>query len=165
MSNALKILLLAASVIVTCIVITVSFNTANQAKDIAEKSNERNKQFYESLDKEDFTAIDGTEQYGSEVTNLIRKYADTDITFVVYNSVSNTFFCINREVTWNSSKKIYNIDSRTAIPEATQEIRIKGTRDKNIESGKYYINPAKVFKCQIVYNEYKEVDGVVYISA
>jgi hypothetical protein len=74
MENSLKGLLLAAGTIITCIIISLGFYIAREAKDTAATGagqiNKLNAEFADNSK----TIYDGTEVSGSEVLNVIRKF-------------------------------------------------------------------------------------------
>ena len=77
MENSLKGLLLAAGTIITCVVISLSFFIAREAKNTANNGanqiNQLNAEFMES----DKTIYDGARVSGSEVINVIKKFLST----------------------------------------------------------------------------------------
>ena len=74
MDNSLKGLILAAGTIITCVVISLGFFIAREAKDTASNGanqiNKLNAEFVES----DKVIYDGATVSGSEVINVIKKF-------------------------------------------------------------------------------------------
>lgn len=73
MNNGLKALLIAASTIITCIIVGLGFHMARQAKQIGNYVVEDLHQYSRTIEERDYTKYDGVTVYGSDVTNLIKK--------------------------------------------------------------------------------------------
>ena len=113
MENSLKGLLLAAGTIITCVVISLSFFIAREAKNTANNGanqiNQLNAEFIES----DKTIYDGATVSGSEVINVIKKFADEKIAISVKTNKGVTYYgyCIdekNGDITTASSADVKN---------------------------------------------------------
>lgn len=90
MENSLKGLILAAGTIVTCLIISLGFFIANEAKTSAttgaNQISKLNSEFVES----DKVIYDATEISGSEVINIIRKFQNDTLAVRVITKKSTT---------------------------------------------------------------------------
>ena len=73
MENSLKGLMLAAGIIITCIIISLGFYIAREARDTASEGTGQINQLQAEFTDASKTMYDGTEVSGSEVLNVIRK--------------------------------------------------------------------------------------------
>ena len=72
MENSLKGLMLAAGIIITCIIISLGFYIAREARDTASEGTGQINQLQAEFTDASKTMYDGTEVSGSEVLNVIR---------------------------------------------------------------------------------------------
>lgn len=95
MENSLKGLMLAAGTIVTCIIISLGFYIAREAKDTAVSGamqiNKLNMEFTENSK----TIYDGTEVSGSEVLNAIRKFQGETTGILVQTKKDTSYYGYN----------------------------------------------------------------------
>ena len=149
MSNALKLLLLAAGTIVTCIVISVGFYIARQAKDTAYTAsgniNNLTSEFLES----DKTMYEGVAIPGSEVLNIITKYKTDTLSIVVTTKSGNTTY--------------YNY----SVSGAEGKYTLGGTTSSNIQEAKKvtsdtYINPTKQFSGTVLRDANDAIVGIMF---
>lgn len=73
MSHGLKALLLAASTIITCIIVGLGFVMAREAKQIGNYVVEELHQYRTTIEEQDYTKYDGATVYGNDVVNLMKK--------------------------------------------------------------------------------------------
>lgn len=73
MDNALKGFLLAAGVIITCLIIGIGFLVAREASATASSSSALLSDFQNELSESNITRYDGLEVAGSDVVNFIKK--------------------------------------------------------------------------------------------
>lgn len=82
MDNALKGLIIAAGVAITCFIISIGFYFARESKTISAESANNLNDFSNELSESDITMYDGLEITGSDVVNFIKKelgeYGDSD---------------------------------------------------------------------------------------
>ncbi len=71
MENSLKGLMLAAGIIITCIIISLGFYIAREARDTASEGTGQINQLQAEFTDASKTMYDGTEVSGSEVLNVI----------------------------------------------------------------------------------------------
>ena len=87
MENSLKGLMLAAGIIITCIIISLGFYIAREARDTASEGTGQINQLQAEFTDASKTMYDGTEVSGSEVLNVIRKFSDE--TMGILGSISS----------------------------------------------------------------------------
>ncbi len=73
MSNGLKALLLAASTIITCIIVGLGFMMAREAKQIGNHVIEELHSYRIAVEEQDYIRYDGVIVYGTDVVNLMKK--------------------------------------------------------------------------------------------
>jgi len=73
MSHGLKALLLAASTIITCIIVGLGFMTAREAKQIGNYMVDELHRYRTTIEEQDYTKYDGATVYGNDVVNLMKK--------------------------------------------------------------------------------------------
>lgn len=73
MSHGLKALLLAASTIITCIIVGLGFRMAQEAKQIGNHVLEELHRYRTVIEEQDYTKYDGATVYGNDVVNLMKK--------------------------------------------------------------------------------------------
>lgn len=73
MSNGLKALLIAASTIITCIIVSLGFRLAKEAGIIGNYVVEGLFQYRNVVEERDLMKYDGAMVYGSDVVNLMKK--------------------------------------------------------------------------------------------
>lgn len=83
MENSLKGLILAAGVIITCIVIGLGFYIAREARDTAANGAGQISKLNAEFNESDKIMYDGLEVSGSEVINLVNKFKNNSISIKV----------------------------------------------------------------------------------
>lgn len=73
MNNGLKALLLAASTIITCIIVGLGFQMAREAKQIGNLVVGELQQYKTTLEERDLMKYDEVTVYGNDVVNLMKK--------------------------------------------------------------------------------------------
>ena len=73
MSHGLKALLLAASTIITCIIVGLGFSMAREAKQIGNYMVDDLHQYRIAIEEQDYTKYDGATVYGNDVVNLMKR--------------------------------------------------------------------------------------------
>ncbi|NLJ89324.1 MAG: hypothetical protein GX323_00370 [Clostridiales bacterium] len=104
MENSLKALILAASISITCMVISVGFYVGRQAKEISLKTTEKLNEATNHLAEEEYLLYDGLLIRGSDLVNFILKnfnsnyieypfyiYVDTGEFETIYESCYDTY--------------------------------------------------------------------------
>jgi hypothetical protein len=141
MENSLKGLMLAAGIIITCVVISLGFVIAREAKDTASggvnQLNMLNNEFVEG----DKTLYDGVVVSGSEVLNVIRRFSDEALGILVSTNKDRTY---------------YNYDFNEETGDIGQQTSNDYKKAQDVSSTKY-INPTARFMGSIV----RDVNGAI----
>ena len=135
MENSLKGLMLAAGIIITCIIISLGFYIAREARDTASEGTGQINQLQAEFTDASKTMYDGTEVSGSEVLNVIRKFSDETMGILV------TYYNYNFDVDKGELGKALDNSYKNA---------------QDVASDKY-INPTARFQGSIV----KDVNGTI----
>ncbi len=92
-SEATRIMLIAASVIITCIIVWIGFSLANTSREISKSASEQLRELNNDIKDSGIMKYDGVIVDGSEVINCIRKYLgdyDSTQTAPIYVTVTTT---------------------------------------------------------------------------
>ena len=135
MENSLKGLMLAAGIIITCIIISLGFYIAREAR--TGQINQLQAEFTDASK----TMYDGTEVSGSEVLNVIRKFSDETMGILVQTNKNKTYYNYNFDVDKGELGKALDNSYKNA---------------QDVASDKY-INPTARFQGSIV----KDVNGTI----
>lgn len=150
MENSLKGLLLAAGTIITCVVISLGFYIAREAKDTASNGagqiNKLNSEFAEA----DKTIYDGVEVSGNEVINVIRKFENEPISVIVKNNICEDKLYYIRNLT----------EGDTKLGEATT-LSYKAAQNETSES---YINPIGRFQGSVLRDDNGMIIGIAFVQ-
>lgn len=73
MNNGLKALLIAASTVITCIIVSLGFSLAREAKQLGNHVVEELYHYRSAIEERDFMRYDGVIVYGADVTNLMKR--------------------------------------------------------------------------------------------
>lgn len=143
MSNGLKLLMLAAGTVITCIVITIAFRMAKTSQNTSNAYEKNLTRFYDNLSESELTAYDGVCVYGADVVNFIKKQLGkykasekSDVTITV--------------VTMKSPEKKYSYQNSNYI-EQIQNF-----------TEEHYINPLYQFRGKCIYNENDVITEIVF---
>lgn len=132
MDNSLKGLILAAGVIITCIVVGLGFFISREAKNASDSGTNQLSAMSSQYDNVEFVMYDGLKITGSEVVNVIKNHsADIDVTV---------------KTKANSSGKQYN--SKSAVLSNKTEVD--------------YINPSGLFLGELIRNTNEEVAEISF---
>ena len=135
MENSLKGLMLAAGIIITCIIISLGFYIAREARDTASEGTGQINQL-----QAEFTDASKT-MSGSEVLNVIRKFSDETMGILVQTNKNKTYYNYNFDVDKGELGKALDNSYKNA---------------QDVASDKY-INPTARFQGSIV----KDVNGTI----
>jgi hypothetical protein len=116
--NGLKALLLAASVFITCVLLSIGFIYLREAKNISFASASNLSELAVELTESDLTMYDGLEVTGSDVVNFIKKNLGS------YTSAQTSPVYVYVE-TESSSNTYYNESDLNHIQNFTHEKYIK----------------------------------------
>ena len=148
MENSLKGLMLAAGIIITCVVVSLGFIIAREAKDTAsggvDQINMLNAEFAEG----DKTLYDGVTVSGSEVLNVIKKYQGQNFGILVKTNKIETYYGVEFNETTGA------ISNQTG---KTYADALDPTND-------LYINPYGSFKGKVVRDANNVIVGIVFIQ-
>ena len=141
MENSLKGLMLAAGIIITCIIISLGFYIAREAADTASAGTGQINELQAQFSDTSKTMYDNTKVSGSEVINVIRKFSEDSLGVKVVTKKASTYYIYNFNDTDGSLKTKSTTDYKSA-QDATKE---------------NYINPTGRFLGQVV----RDVNGVI----
>lgn len=148
MENSLKGLILAAGIIITCVVVSLGFIIAREAKDTASNGVEQINMLNAEFAEGDKMLYDGVTVSGSEVLNVIRKYEGKNIGILVKTNKIETFY--GREFNENTG-------ALTGQTGKTYAEALEPTND-------HYINPYGSFKGKVVRDANNVIVGLVFVQ-
>lgn len=141
MENSLKGLILAAGTIITCLIISLGFFIAREAKDSASNGTGQISKLNAEFLENDKLIYDSTEVSGSEVINAIRKFKNDAMGIMVVTKKTTT--CYN-----------YSIDEENAT------LSDSGIKEYNAGTGadnSRFINPTARFTGRVL----RDVNGTI----
>ncbi|MBQ6814117.1 MAG: hypothetical protein IJP13_01100 [Lachnospiraceae bacterium] len=146
MENSLKGLILAAGTIITCVVISLGFFIAREAKDTASNGanqiNRLNSEFVES----DRVIYDGATVSGSEVLNVIKKFQNEKIGILVKTNKSETFYGY-----------VFDEDTGDMVKQLDTEYTLATDSNNDL-----YINPYVNFVGKLVRDKNEVITGIIF---
>ena len=146
MENSLKGLILAAGTVITCIIISLGFYIAREAKDTAASGagqiNKLNAEFAEN----EKTLYDGTEVSGSEVLNVIRRFQNEACGVYVTTNKSSTFYGYS-----------FDLESGSLTEEVDNTYKLA-----RIETNEEYINPNARFLGTVIRDVNNTITGIEF---
>lgn len=152
MDNGLKGLLLAAGTIITCIIVSLGFYIAREARDTAATGAGSISKLNSEFNDNDKTMYDGLSVSGSEVLNVIAKFSSEDVCIRVETIASG-----------NSGKYayyLYTLSSDYTLGSASSA-KISDAKDKkNIN----YINPNATFYGSVQRNSNHVVTCITFVQ-
>ncbi len=92
MENSLKGLMLAAGIIITCIIISLGFYIAREAKDTAQSGAGQIQKLQAEFDDSGKTIYDNAIISGSEVRNALRKFQSEKMGILVTTKKNSTYY-------------------------------------------------------------------------
>lgn len=132
MDNSLKGLILAAGVIITCIVVGLGFFISREAKNATDSGTSQLSAMSSQYDNVEFMMYDNLRVTGREVVNVIKKHS-ADINVVVNTKANNS------GITYNASNK---------------RLAEKTSND--------YINPSALFLGELIIGANEELKEIVF---
>jgi len=133
MDNSLKGLILAAGVIITCLVVGLGFYLSREAKNTSNNGASQISSMNSEYQDVDKTIYDGLKISGREVVELISKSADTNFKITVITG----------------KNKASTLTPYTAAPTSFP-----------VQSSNDYINPTGQFLGEIIYDDNKVITGL-----
>lgn len=136
MSNGLKALLLAASTIITCIIVGLGFVMAREAKQIGNHVVEELHRYRGAIEEQDYTKYDGATVYGNDVVNFMKAELISD---------EGGF-----NITVVNASGSYTYDKK----EDVKKVQEVGTE--------YYIAPMEEYVGEVIRNKNKVIEELVF---
>ncbi len=144
MENSLKGLILAAGIVITCLVVGVGFYVSREAKSASVKATGQINEITSELDEPAKVMYDGAVVSGREVLEVIEKY---------YNDPTDAMLI-----------KVATLEA----PETYTSYGTVGEEKKNYTQTKQnqtdYINPAGKFLGKVDRNDSKTITGITFIQ-
>lgn len=147
MENSLKGLILAAGVIITCVVVGLGFYIAREAKDTASGGAGKISSLNSEFSENDKTLYDGMTVSGNEVVNAIRKFDKEKIGIKVVTGKSTTCYINN----------ISTNENELSGQGATSDLK-NASDSKN----KNYINPNGKFNGKALRDANNSIIGIKF---
>lgn len=146
MDNSLKGLVLAAGTIITCIVISLGFYIAREARDTAAGGAGQISKLNAEFNESDKVMYDALEVSGSEVVNVVNKFKNDDIAVKV-TTMKGTNYYIN---TLTNSDTSLGTASTASIKDAQKST--SGT----------FINPNAQFSGEVLRDANQTIIGIAF---
>ncbi len=128
MNHGLKALLIAASTIITCIIVGLGFSMAREAKQIGNYVVKELHSYRISIEEQDYTKYDGVVVYGTDVLNLMKyifSVKESDIYITVEENGENRIYAETEDI--EKAKDVGSVYYITPAAEYTGEVK----RNKN----------------------------------
>lgn len=148
MENSLKGLMLAAGIIITCIIISLGFYIAREASDTASSGTGQINELQAEFADTSKTMYENTEVSGSEVINVIRKFSDEMIGIKVQTKKNTSYYIYQFSDADGSLKNASSLDYKTA---------------QNAVSANY-INPTGRFLGSVVRDANGTITGLSFVQ-
>lgn len=148
MENSLKGLMLAAGIIITCIIISLGFYIAREASDTASSGTGQIHQLQAEFADTSKTMYENTEVSGSEVINVIRKFSDEMIGIKVQTKKNTSFY-------------IYQFNESDGSLGAVSTNDVKRAQTPSNAS---YINPTGRFLGAVVRDANGTITGLSFVQ-
>ena len=148
MENSLKGLMLAAGIIITCIIIRLGFYIAREASDTASSGTGQINELQAEFADTSKTMYENTEVSGSEVINVIRKFSDEMIGIKVQTKKNTSYYIYQFSDADGSLKNASSLDYKTA---------------QNAVSANY-INPTGRFLGSVVRDANGTITGLSFVQ-
>lgn len=156
MENSLKGLLLAAGTIITCIVISLGFFIAREARDTAADGAGQISKLNAEFNESDKVMYDGMMVSGSEVVNVINKFRNNMLSVTVKTKLSN--------ISYNYYLTKVEDGTMEADWRLGEESSVKGyTAIELNQTG--YINPNAQFRGEVIRDKNHVIIGIVFTQA
>jgi hypothetical protein len=146
MDNSLKGLILAAGVIITCLVIGIGFYISREANATATSGVGQISKMNKDVSESDKSMYDGMDVSGSEVINIINKFKTDDISIKVKTKKSIIYYI----------KNLTNTDTELG---STSSASVK---DAQTISSVYYINQQAQFTGEVLRDANDTIIGLSF---
>lgn len=134
MDNSLKGLILAAGVIITCLVVGIGFYISREANATATSGVGQISKMNKEVSESDKSMYEGMDVSGSEVINIINKYKTDDISIKVTTKKSTVYYVRN----------LKNSDSELSTGSTAS------VKDAQTITSDYYINQKAQFTGEVL---------------
>lgn len=148
MENSLKGLMLAAGIIITCIIISLGFYIASEASDTASSGTGQINELQAEFADTSKTMYENTEVSGSEVINVIRKFSDEMIGVKVQTKKNTSYYIYQFNDSDGTLKNASSLDYKSA---------------QNAVSANY-INPTGRFLGAVVRDANGTITGLSFVQ-
>ena len=143
MSHGLKLLLMAAGAIITCVVVVVGFQLTKSGKNDTNKASEQYTSVMSNYDEVQLTSYEEMEVSGADVVNYIKDNAG-----IIVNGQ------INQIVVTTKASGVQVYTATTYYQSKTvQELKEDVNANQSVTTAAYYINPSGSFHCTITRND------------
>jgi hypothetical protein len=140
--------MLAAGIIITCIIISLGFYIAREASDTASSGTGQINELQAEFSDMSKTIYDNTEVSGSEVINVIRKFSDEMLGVRVETKKNTSYYIYQFNDADGSLKSPSALDYKTA---------------QNVTNSNY-INPTGRFLGSVVRDENGTITGLAFVQ-
>lgn len=151
MDNSLKGLLLAAGVIITCIVVGLAFYISREARDTANTGAGQISKMNAEFNESDKVMYDGLEVSGSEVINVVNKFKNEALSVTVKNG-KGTSVSYGRTITITDGVGTLGSSSTADI------------KDAQVSTNGAYINPNGQFKGSVIRDSNNVIVGINFVQ-
>lgn len=148
MENSLKGLMLAAGIIITCIIISLGFYIAREASDTASSGTGQINELQAEFADTSKTMYENTEVSGSEVINVIRKFSDEMIGVKVQTKKQTSYYIYQFSDVDGSLKGAATLDYKSA----------------QVPTNGNYINPTGRFLGAVVRDANGTITGLSFVQ-
>lgn len=150
MENSLKGLLLAAGTIITCIVISLGFFIAREARDTAADGAGQISKLNAEFNESDKVMYDGLKVSGSEVINVINKFRNNTLAIKVVTKKNTNYYNYNLDTSTGDVNSTLGSKSQTDVKDAQSPESIN------------YINPNAQFTGDVVRDVNNVIIGIIF---
>lgn len=115
MDNVTKALMIAASTVITILIIGIGFTIYNKSKSSSDAALNQMDNLNTTLAESDFTQYDGTSVTGTDVINIINKYRNEVICVTVNNGRTETEYIYNSSLSAVSTNSIADAKDKSNL--------------------------------------------------
>lgn len=148
MENSLKGLMMAAGIIITCIIISLGFYIAREASDTASSGTGQINELQAEFADTSKMMYDNTEVSGSEVINVIRKFGDEMLGVRVQTKKNTSYYIYQFNDADGSLKNSSPLDYKSA----------------QVVTNNNYINPTGRFLGAVVRDANGTITGLSFVQ-
>lgn len=148
MENSLKGLMLAAGIIITCIIISLGFYIAREASDTASSGTGQINELQAEFADTSKTMYENTEVSGSEVINVIRKFSDETIGVKVVTKKNTSYYIYQFNDSDGTLKNASVLDYKSA----------------QVTTNSNYINPTGRFLGSVIRDANGTITGLSFVQ-